>query len=73
MARIRVIATFPRIPAGYLVEFKEAAANLGALFGKLLELGGGCKFAVFGNPTSELREATSGFDWSVFPTHLQGK
>ena len=92
MDRIRVIATFPRIPDGNLVEFKKAAAqaleltnsesgalrydwflseeetacvvheeyedsaavlapvaNLGALFGTFLEVGGGCKFEVFGN------------------------
>lgn len=48
-------------------------ANLGALFGTLLELGGGCKLEMFGNLTSELREATAGPDVSFFPSHFQGK
>jgi hypothetical protein len=46
--------------------------NLGDVFGKLLETGGGCTFEVFGNPTDELREAVSGLDLAIF-AHLQGK
>jgi hypothetical protein len=48
-------------------------ADLGALFGTLLEVSGGCKFEVFGNPTPELREATAGLQLSVFPSYFQGK
>ena len=116
MDRIRVTATFPRIPDGNLAEFKKAAAqalelaesepgtlqydwfsneaettciaheeyqdstallahvaHLGVLFNTLLELGGGCRFEVFGNPTPELREATAGLDLSFFTSHFQGK
>jgi quinol monooxygenase YgiN len=116
MSRIRVIATFPKIPDGNLVKFKEAAAqaleltsneagtlqydcflnekeaacvvheeyadstsvlahvaHLGPVFYTLLEVGGGCKFAVLGEPTSELIEATAALDVSVFPSHFQGK
>jgi hypothetical protein len=46
--------------------------NLGDVFGKFLETGGGCTFEVFGNPTDELRKAVSGLDLTVF-THLHGK
>ncbi len=116
MDRIRVIATFPKIPDGNLTEFKTVAAqalesakseagtlrydwflneeetacaayeeyedsaallthvaNLGALFGTLLEVSGGCKFEMFGNPTPELREATAGLDLEVFPSFFQNK
>jgi hypothetical protein len=48
-------------------------AILGALFGTLPTIGRGRKFEVFGNRTSGLQEATSGFDLSVFPTHRPGK
>jgi quinol monooxygenase YgiN len=116
MDRIRVTATFPKIPDGNLAEFKKAAAqalesakseagtlqydwflnedetacvaheeyedsaallahvaDLGALFGTLLEVGGGCKFEMFGDPTPELREAVAGLDLAVFPSFFQGK
>ena len=46
--------------------------NLGDVFGKLLETGGGCSFEVFGNPSRELRDAVSGLDLTVF-AHFQGK
>lgn len=40
--------------------------NLGDLFGKLLEAGGGCEFELFGEPSPELLEAVRGLDLSVF-------
>ncbi len=58
-------------------EYADSAAvlahigNLGDVFGKLLETGGGCSFEVFGSPSSELREAVSGLDLTVF-TSFQG-
>src|SRR5512133_251808 len=48
-------------------------ANLGPLFGMLLDVGGGCTFEVFGNPASQLGEAKAGLDLSVLPSHFQGK
>ena len=47
-------------------------ANLGDVFGQLLEVGGGCEFEVFGDPSSELVEATRGLDLSIF-AYFQGK
>lgn len=116
MERIRVIATWQRIPGDNLVQFKKAAAqalevakgeattlqydwflnddetacvafeeyedsaallahvgSLGSIFGTLLELGGGCRFEVFGNATAEVREATAELDMTFFPSPLQGK
>ena len=46
--------------------------NLGEVFGQLLEVGGGCEFEVFGDPSTELLEATRGLDLSIFP-YFQGK
>jgi hypothetical protein len=47
-------------------------ANLGELIGKLIEVGGGCEFEVFGNPSAQLREASAALAPSVF-SYFQGK
>jgi quinol monooxygenase YgiN len=41
--------------------------NLGEVFGKLLEVGGGCKFKVFGNPSAQLREAVEDWRTRAYP------
>jgi hypothetical protein len=48
-------------------------AGLGDLFGQLLEVGGGCTFEVYGQPSAELVEATAGLQISVLASHLQAK
>lgn len=47
-------------------------ANLGELLGKLLEVGGGCEFEVFGSPSAQLLEAGAALGPSVF-SYFQGK
>ena len=50
-----------------------ARGSLGPIFGTLLELGGGCRFEVFGNATAEVRDATAELDMTFFPSPFQGK
>ncbi len=47
-------------------------ANVGALLGRLVALGGGAELVVFGNPSPALREATAGLQ-PVVHSFFQGK
>lgn len=47
-------------------------AQLGDVLGNLVEVAGGCELEVYGNPSTELREATSDLSPSIF-RYLQGK
>ena len=48
------------------------AANLVDTFDQLLASGGSCTLEMFGNPSTELMEAISGRDLSIF-SYFQGK
>ena len=60
-------------------EYADSAAllahvgSLGPLFGTLLELGGECRFDVFGDASAEVRAAMDGLDATFFPSPFQGK
>ena len=47
-------------------------ANAGARLGRLVELGGGVRIELFGNPSPELRAALAAFDPPVY-AFAQGK
>jgi quinol monooxygenase YgiN len=47
--------------------------SLGPLFATLLDLGGDCRFEVFGDATPAVREATAALDITFFGSRFQGK
>jgi quinol monooxygenase YgiN len=47
-------------------------ANLGDMFAKLVDLGGGCELELFGDPPS-MGDPGAGVQRSVFRSHFQGK
>jgi hypothetical protein len=47
-------------------------AHLGDRIGKLIEIGGGCEFEVFGNPSAQLRQASAALAPAAF-NYFPGK
>jgi quinol monooxygenase YgiN len=47
--------------------------NAGDVFGRLVEISGGCELEMFGTPSADLVIATAELPFSMFPSLFQGK